>query len=141
MDRFIAAYEKFRADGVPTREFLQLLAAFTPEALAEALCARKKSGAPSQFATQEQRQEALAGILEQPELQRIFRLAELAPRFGDTVLLAAVEELLAAYDRAKQQANLQTFDDMIRDVHRALMEPESPVAAEPSAAVSAGDRG
>lgn len=124
-DRFIAAYEKFRADGVPTGEFLQLLAAFTPEALTEALCARKKSGAPSQFAALEQRQEALAGILEQPESQRIFRLAELAPRFGDTVLLAAVEELLAAYDRAKQQANLQTFDDMIRDVHRALMEPES----------------
>mgnify|MGYP000096769799 CR=1 FL=1 len=124
-DRFIAAYEKFRADGVPTGEFLQLLAAFTPEALTEALCARKKSGAPSQFAALEQRQEALAGILEQSELQRIFQLAELAPRFGDTVLLAAVEELLAAYDRAKQQANLQTFDDMIRDVHRALMEPES----------------
>ena len=44
---------------------------------------------------------------------------------SDSVLLAAVGELIAAYDRAKQQANLQTFDDMIRDVHRALMEPGS----------------
>ena len=124
-DRFIAAYEKFRADGVPTGEFLQLLAAFTPEAIAAALSARRKPGAPSQFATPEQRRQTFERMLELPELQRIFRIAELTPRFGDTVLLAAADELIAAYDRAKQQANLQTFDDMIRDVHRALTEPES----------------